>query len=308
MPAAGRFETLHEIRHREALARRQLLRELQDRLTHRMIAREEFEPLASVLYAVELELFKTVGDALQKIRQFLIRRRQHGRMLGRPIAAVNAPTFPKHQPGIGLEGGAISSHAPRMFRPLPLLALVLLSHCALAQDSNPLPEKLRNLTRSYEAAVQRATAPLTKTYVQELEKLKQEYTRSGNVAAATAADALMKAAAQPASTTPANSSDGLPASIGVEQFKAWLATVTVTELTGFKNTYAYDGKELTSKREDKPERTHPNATISPGKIFVPFTSTNATIVFDASRAKATVSYSTGERIEAKVEPKTATKK
>jgi len=187
----------------------------------------------------------------------------------------------------------------------PLLALAFIAPCALAQDSNPLPEKLRNLTRSYEAAVQRATTPLTKTYVMELEKLKQEYTRSGNMAAATAAEALMKAATQPAATS---SADTLTASIGVEQFKAWLATVSITELSGFKNTYTYDGRELTSIKDGGNPRQHPNATISAGKIFVPFTSTNATIQFDAARSKATVTYSTGEKIEAKIEPKVSSKK
>lgn len=60
-----------------------------------------------------------------------------------------------------------------------------------AQDA-PLPEKLSTLKTSYQAAVARATTPLTKTYLSELERLKIEYTKKGDLQAALAVDAELK--------------------------------------------------------------------------------------------------------------------
>lgn len=191
-----------------------------------------------------------------------------------------------------------------MNRLLPALLLLLTVPLTFAQGDKTVPPKLQTLQANYEAAVVRATAPLTKTYVQELQRLKLEYTRGGDLAAALAADALLQAAS--VATVPVvGAGDAALANLSVEQFKAWLATVVITETTGFRNRFFYDGKELTSRKDGAAPRAHQNVLISVGKIFVPFTSTNATIELNSTRTRAEVTYSTGEKIEARIEPKTA---
>ena len=54
------------------------------------------------------------------------------------------------------------------------------------------PEKLSRLRQSYEAAVTKATAPLQKTYLQELLKLKDEYTRAAKLDEALAVTEAIK--------------------------------------------------------------------------------------------------------------------
>jgi hypothetical protein len=54
------------------------------------------------------------------------------------------------------------------------------------------PEKLTKLRGGYEAAVAKVTAPIQKTYANELEKLKSEFTRAGNLEAALAVDTELK--------------------------------------------------------------------------------------------------------------------
>jgi hypothetical protein len=185
-----------------------------------------------------------------------------------------------------------------------LTILLLVASISAAQDTTAVPEKLHSLKASYEAAVQRATAPLTKTYIQELQKLKTEYTKAGNLQAALAAEALLRSASDPAATPPAIAAgDAALSKMDVEQFKAWLSTVVITEQSGFKNRFVYDGKVLTSEKDGNKPRAHTNVSVEVGKIFVPFTSTNATITIDDSRSKAEVSYSTGEKLEARIEPK-----
>lgn len=58
-----------------------------------------------------------------------------------------------------------------------------------------IPE-LDRLRDSHKAALDRATKPLTQTYVKELEKLRDAYTRSANLDAAKAAQAEINAATQ----------------------------------------------------------------------------------------------------------------
>lgn len=185
-----------------------------------------------------------------------------------------------------------------------IATLLLVAQISSAQTASPLPEKLQSLKKNYDAAVVRATAPLTKTYLQDLQKLKLEYTRAGNLSAALAADALIKAASDPATASPlAATGDAALSTMNLEQFKAWLATVVIRETSGFKNAFTFDGKDVLSTKDGAAPRAHQNVAISVGRIFVPFTSTNATIQVDSSRSKAEVSYSTGQKIEAKIEPK-----
>jgi len=189
-----------------------------------------------------------------------------------------------------------------------LTALLLLAQVSFAQGDKAVPQKLQTLKANYEAAVLRATTPLTKSYLQELQRLKLEYTRAGDLSAALAADALIQAASASSGTPPVVAAgDAALANVSVEQFKAWLATVVITETAGFKNSFTYDGKELTSTKDGALPRGHQNVTISVGKIFIPFTNTNATIEINSTRSKAEVTYSTGQKLEAKIEPKSALK-
>ena len=91
-----------------------------------------------------------------------------------------------------------------------------------------------------------------------------------------------------------------------DQFKKWLAGVVISEESEFMNVYSFDGATLTStKQGSRTPREHKDVIIDVGRIFVPFTSTNATIVVDPSMKKAEVSYSTGGRHEARISPEPA---
>lgn len=89
---------------------------------------------------------------------------------------------------------------------LSRLALIALIVPALSAAE---PDKLLKLRSSYDAALSRATAPLQRTYLQELEKLKDEYTRAAKLQEALAVDEEIKrlvptgvvGGASPASTT-----------------------------------------------------------------------------------------------------------
>jgi len=58
----------------------------------------------------------------------------------------------------------------------------------VAQNDPVVPEKLSTLKSSYQATIKRATTPITKTYIAELEKLKTDYTKKGDLNAALAVD------------------------------------------------------------------------------------------------------------------------
>lgn len=76
---------------------------------------------------------------------------------------------------------------------LILLTLLGLYALATAQDTTmPSPEPLERLTANYETAVERAISPLRKTYISELEKLKEKYTKSGELQNALAVDSALK--------------------------------------------------------------------------------------------------------------------
>jgi hypothetical protein len=184
-----------------------------------------------------------------------------------------------------------------------LLATIMVS-VASAQTAAPLPEKLKKLQENYDAAIARATAPITATYVKELEKMKLDFTKAGDLNAALAADELIKAVSAPA--TPA--SGKTPASLAdmnERQFKKWLSTVTITEIDSpFGNQYTYVNDVVTTTKAGATgPRTHPIATIEVGKLIVPFTSTTATILIDPSLTKAQVSFTTGGTFKAAITPR-----
>ena len=84
--------------------------------------------------------------------------------------------------------------------------MLVITSVAMADDAPPdAPEKLTRLTLNFEAAVERATGPLRAAYVSELEKLKKEYTKAGELQSALAVDATIKSIeALPASSATAN--------------------------------------------------------------------------------------------------------
>ena len=72
-------------------------------------------------------------------------------------------------------------------KPLLLSALVLSLSFVGSSAQEPAPE-LSKLKSSYEGAVQRATLPITETYVKELTKLKDSYTRAAKLQEALAVE------------------------------------------------------------------------------------------------------------------------
>lgn len=180
-----------------------------------------------------------------------------------------------------------------------LFSVLLLSSLSVfGQGESTLPDKLHALQKSYDAAVTKATAPLTKTYLQELQKLKAEYTKAGDLKSAVATEDLISSLSLvPGAPNAANVPLG---DMTLVQFKNWLTGVKIMETTGFMNTYTFDGTTFTSEKKETGPRKHPDVIIEVGRIFVPFTSTNATILIDRNLNKATVNYSTGGKIEADI--------
>lgn len=68
---------------------------------------------------------------------------------------------------------------------ITILTALVISALAPAQDSS-LPERAQRLKESYQASVERATAPLAKTYIAELTKLKIELTKKADLQGALA--------------------------------------------------------------------------------------------------------------------------
>ena len=81
------------------------------------------------------------------------------------------------------------------------LAITLLVTSLFAAD----PEKLTKLRSSYESAMAKAAAPIQKTYTTELQRLKIEFTKAGDLEAALAIDAEMnRISGTPEATTTAS--------------------------------------------------------------------------------------------------------
>jgi len=79
---------------------------------------------------------------------------------------------------------------------------VSLASVLFAQDSAKEPEELASLRDSYQAAIARATTPLTKTYVTELERLRTDFTKKGDLQAALAVDTELRALTTSSPTPP----------------------------------------------------------------------------------------------------------
>lgn len=176
--------------------------------------------------------------------------------------------------------------------------------------ADAMPDKLAALKLSYDAAMIRATAPITQTYVQELQKLKTEYTKAGNLEAALAVDAILKEtmAATPGSAAQAASGPSFAgkklSKMTIEEFKAWLTTVSIVEGAGQKTVFQYDGTAFTSVQGPSfAPRTHKGVEIELGKIVVPFSTDICVIRIAESLKSAEVRYDTEEPINAKISAK-----
>ena len=73
-----------------------------------------------------------------------------------------------------------------MTRTATYIVLTLGLVCSARSEDALLPERVQRLKESYRAAVDRAITPLTKTYLEELERLKIEYTKAADLKGALA--------------------------------------------------------------------------------------------------------------------------
>lgn len=175
---------------------------------------------------------------------------------------------------------------------------------AAQTTSDEIPSKLKALQESYDAAVARAKEPITNTYIKELEKLKADYTRSGDLKSAVAAEEFLKAARESLPGSGHKGSKTL-ADMNERQFIRWLSTVVITEIASPQGIqYTLENDVINTMWSDlKAPRVHQTATIEIGRLIVPFTNTVATIEIDNSLAKAKVNYSNGSSYEAEISDK-----
>lgn len=185
----------------------------------------------------------------------------------------------------------------------PLMCLSFYS-AAQAQTEPPLPPKLTSLKAGYESALARATLPITQTYIQELQKLKTEYTRAGNLEAALATDKLLK---QFTPTSPVGSKGSTQQKLSqmkLSGFKKWLRTVAIVEPVGEKTTFEFDGTAMVSTRPARlAPRIHQGSEVELGVITIPFSTDIAVIRVADDLQTATVRYDQEPQLEAKIVPK-----
>lgn len=185
------------------------------------------------------------------------------------------------------------------------VGMLLLGNTLSAQEAKSLPDKLVTLKFNYEAAINRATTPITRTYIQELQNLKTEYTKAGNLEAALAADAILKELSdKPSLTSKPSATTKKLSKMTLDEFKGWLETVTITELADEKNVFEYDGATITSVQAGRPApRVHTGVSVQLGIIAVPFSVEVATIRIADNLKTATVTYNSQAPVEAKITPK-----
>ncbi len=137
------------------------------------------------------------------------------------------------------------------------LALTLFATSIFAAE----PEKITKLRGSYESAMSKATAPIQKTYVAELEKLKIEFTRAGNLEGALAVDAEIKSLEKKPTETP-NTEIGT-----VDQSDlGWLVGMSITH-GDYVWSFEADQKVLKSF-QSKPGARYPYTVEPDGRIKV----------------------------------------
>lgn len=179
-----------------------------------------------------------------------------------------------------------------------------LAPAAAQTTSSEIPPKLKALQESYEAALARVKEPITNTYIKELEKLKADYTKSGDLKAAVAAEEELKAARESLPGSGPKGSKTL-ADMNERQFIRWLSTVVITEIASPQGIrYTMENEVINSMYGDlSTPRIHQNATIEVGRLIVPFTNTVATISIDNLLTNAKVAYSNGKTYEAEIKEK-----
>jgi hypothetical protein len=189
---------------------------------------------------------------------------------------------------------------------LTLLCLICLTEIpsSAQTDRSELSPKLKALQENYDAAVARAKDPITKTYINELEKLKAEYTRSSDLKSAVATDELIKVAQESLSGAGPKGTKTL-ADMNERQFRKWLSNVVITEIASPQGIqYTLENDVINTMWADlKTPRIHQTATIEVGRLIVPFTNTVTTITIDNGLTKAKVAYSSGKTYEADISEK-----
>ncbi len=95
-----------------------------------------------------------------------------------------------------------------------LSTFLLLVAGSSRSETPPLPGKLAALRESYHRAMERAAEPIRATYVQELRKLRDEYTKAGQLQPALAVDEELNALQPGAPTSGVDSTDGGGSSLG----------------------------------------------------------------------------------------------
>ena len=120
------------------------------------------------------------------------------------------------------------------------------------------PDKLLKLRTSYEAAVTRATTPLQKTYLQELEKLKTEYTRAAKLEDALAVADEMKRHEKASEASNNLQSQSAPAKSSkkatieyLTSYRWYFTSVKDSKANGYLITFKSDGTVDQPKPEDK---------------------------------------------------------
>jgi hypothetical protein len=123
-----------------------------------------------------------------------------------------------------------------------ILILLVLSHSCFAQSAAPLPKDLEALQQQYQKALDAATQPITKRYLQELTVLQQKYTKAGDLNAALAVKEIVDGlTAQPSKEAVIGQ-----VSIGPSK-KELIATLSGSVWSG---TWEYGDISLTFQGED----------------------------------------------------------
>jgi hypothetical protein len=182
-----------------------------------------------------------------------------------------------------------------MTKPQILSAILTLAATYMSQAEDPdISERLKALTANYEAAVDRAIAPLTKTYLNELNKMKLEYTRAGDLQSALQVESLIKKYTAEAPLTPISTEKPLPqvlSRMSIEQFKTWLTTVEIVQGDGL--VIDYDGTTISVTDGKTLRRSqYSAATVEIGKVTIPYTKGASIVEIDNRLEAATVFYPT----------------
>jgi hypothetical protein len=186
-----------------------------------------------------------------------------------------------------------------------LLAVLTLVGASILGAENPaFPERLKTLTANYEAAIARASEPLTRTYLNELNKMKLEYTRAGDLQSALLVENLIIKYSNEASKSRSNADLPLPqtlARMDISQFKSWLAEVEIVQGDGL--LIEYDGLTVVVT-DPKTARPLPfdAAIVEIGKITIPYSKGASTVDIDNRLKTATITYGNSQ-FDATIRPK-----